>query len=275
MSVRPGPRDLPRKARLLGPSPRRIGHTVEIALFTIEDRPLERRRPGRPPKELQVLLVRREKEPWAGWWALPTAPVGVRESLQDAAFWALGRRAGLKGPIYLEQLRTYDDPHRNPIRRVIATAYMGLVAPTDKGEPGAEAAWFPVDQLPPPAIPGADRRFALDHDQILSDALQRLRNKVDYTLLAFSLLPEEFTMTELRQVYEAILDEDLGTYDERRKANFQRSIHLLNERVGRMMEARTGRFQPPLVKTGNKRKAARGPAADLYRFQGDITLITK
>lgn len=252
-----------------------VSHTVEIALFTIADRPPERRRPGRPPKELRVLLVRRSTEPWQGWWALPSAPVGVRESFQEAAYWELGRRVGLKGPIYLEQLRTYDDPYRNPLRRTIATAYMGLVAPTDYGPTAPDAAWFPVDHLPPAPVPGSDRRFALDHDQILSDALQRLRNKVDYTLLAFCLLPEEFTMSELRQVYEAILDEDLGTYDERRKANFQRSIHLLNERVGRLMEARTGQYQPPLVKTGKKRKGARGPAADLYRFQGDFTLITK
>lgn len=250
----------------------RADHTVDVALFTIDEKAPAKRWPGAPTKELQALLVQRARPPFAGCWALPGGYMDPHETLAAAALRELGEETGLAGGIYLEQLRTYDAVDRDPRRRTLSTAYIGLVPPDRKakvraGDDAGSAAWFPVDELP--------GRLAFDHGQILSDALQRLRNKVDYTLLAFRLLPEEFTMSELRHVYEAIHDEDLGTYDERKKANFQRSIHLLNERVGRMMAQRTGTIQTPLVKTGGKRKGARGPAADLYRFVGDITLVTK
>lgn len=241
-----------------------------VALFTIDDRPPGRRAPGQPPKELKVLLLGPEGD--SGAWRLPGGPVTGQDTLVRAALRTLGE--GVGPGIHLEQLRTYDDLDPGPPRTIVV-AHIGLVPPAvrEAVRPSSPATWVPVDEPPLPA-PGRLPLVA-GHARVLAEALQRLRNKVDYTLLAFQMLPEEFTMSELRQVYEAILGEDLGTSDERRKANFERSIRLLNERVGRLMEARTGVFQPPIVRTGRTRKGPRGPAAHLYRFVGDITLITK
>ena len=266
----------------------RADHTVDICVFSIGEKRPERIVPGEPFRELQVLLITRKGPPFEGMNAFPGGYLNLDETLIQAAHRELGEETGVSG-IYLEQLRTYDAVDRDPRRRTISTAFIGLVRPSlkDRVQAGSDAygaRWFPVDELlgqtsPEKAqtAPGK-RSLAFDHDQILRDAVERLRNKVDYTLLAFQLLPEEFTMSDLRQTYEAILGEDLGTFDEGKKANFQRSINRINERFGRESEATTGVRRGILIPTSRKapkRPGSRGPAGDLYRFAGCVTTVTK
>lgn len=201
-------------------------NTVDAVVFGIED--------GR----LVVLLIRRgrEKEPFYGHWALPGGFIKMDETLEEAVHRELEEETGLN--LYLEQLRTFGDPGRDPRGRVISTAFLALVPPTAvKGADDAdEAKWFPVDELPP---------LAFDHDKILAcgrKSLNRLAISPDSPI--GNLLPEEFTLTELQKVCEAIL----GPQDKR---------HFRN----RVLSA--GLVEP----TGNIRRGSHRPA-ELFRIKG-------
>nr|PZN61155.1 MAG: NUDIX hydrolase [Sphaerobacter thermophilus] len=181
--------------------------TVDIACFALVER------------ELQILLVRRLEAPFAGAWALPGGPVRADEPLDEAAQRILVDTTGLWG-VYLEQLYTFGDPGRDPRGRAISVAYYAILQPGAAGHPPrramrpgkgvAEAAWFPIDALPGP--------LALDHGRIASYARWRLAQKINYTPLAFYLLPERFTMADLRAVHEAVAGE---RYD---PSNFARQM---------------------------------------------------
>lgn len=181
--------------------------TVDIACFAlVEDR-------------LQLLLIRRLGEPFAGSWALPGGAVGADEPLDDAARRVLEEMTGVWG-LYLEQLYTFGDPGRDPRGRSISVAYYAILpaAPSGGMQRGsaragrgvADSAWYPHTHLP-----GA---LAFDHGRIAAYARWRLAQKIFYTPLAFYLLPEDFTMADLRRVYEAITGE---SYD---ASNFARQM---------------------------------------------------
>ena len=177
--------------------------TVDIVIFTIG------------AETLQVLLVKRGIPPFAGRWAIPGGFVLEDESLDDAALRELGEETGV-GDVYLEQLYTFGDPGRDPRGRVVTVAYYALIsadrAPPVAGTDAAEARWWPVAELP---------ALAFDHQRILDYAIERLRNKLEYTTVGFQLLPERFTLSELQGVYEAILGRRLD------KRNFRRKLALL------------------------------------------------
>jgi 8-oxo-dGTP diphosphatase len=173
--------------------------TVDVVLLTIRDR------------ALHVLLIRRLGTPFKGGYALPGGFVDEKESLDEAAARELCEETGVEN-IYLEQLYTFGDPRRDPRGRVVTVAYFALVPNTHllrAGTDAADAAWFPVTELP---------TLAFDHKQIVEYACQRLRNKLDYTNVGFELLPLKFTLTELQMVHEAILAQTLD------KRNFRRRI---------------------------------------------------
>lgn len=177
--------------------------TVDIVIFTL--------RGG----SLQVLLVKRGVPPFEGQYAIPGGFVREGESLEEAALRELYEEASVRN-VFLEQLYTFGDPKRDPRGRVITVAYYALIA-SDKlslvaGADAAEAQWAPVNDLPP---------LAFDHRSILDYAIERLRNKLEYTTVGFQLLPEKFTLGELQSVYEAILGRALD------KRNFRRKIALL------------------------------------------------
>jgi 8-oxo-dGTP diphosphatase len=175
--------------------------TVDIVLFTIRDR------------RLHLLLIRRLAKPFENRYALPGGFVREEESLDAAASRELREETGVD-KVYLEQLYTFGDPKRDPRGRVVTVAYYALVPHTQvlrAGTDAADAAWFPVTELPP---------LAFDHRKIVEYAHQRIRNKLDYTNVGFELLPDKFTLTELQLVHEAILDENLD------KRNFRRKIIL-------------------------------------------------
>ena len=177
--------------------------TVDIVIFTLRE------------GSLQVLLVKRGVPPFEGQYAIPGGFVRGDESLAEAALRELHEETGVRN-VFLEQLYTFGDPRRDPRGRVITVAYYALIA-SDKlslvaGTDAAEAQWFPTSSVPP---------LAFDHKSILDYALERLRNKLEYTTVGFQLLPEKFTLGELQAVYEAILGRSLD------KRNFRRKLALL------------------------------------------------
>ncbi len=176
--------------------------SVDIVIFAIRD------------AALQVLLIRRGVAPFKGRMAIPGGFVRENESLEQAAQRELGEETGV-GKVYLEQLYSFSEPRRDPRGRVITVAYYALI-PGDRllraGSDASSAVWCPVEKLPP---------LAFDHQSILCYALERLRNKLDYTTVGFQLLPRKFTLSELQRVYETILGRKLD------KRNFRKKMELL------------------------------------------------
>ena len=163
----------------------RVALSVDVACFALDE------------DVLKLLLVQRTSKPYAGYWALPGGIVGGRETLDAAAERTLMARAGLSVS-YLEQLYTFGDPDRDPRGRTVSVAYYALL-PQKENDPQAGAdvdalAWHRADALPP---------LAFDHMAIATYARRRLAQKISYTPLAFRLLPDYFTMADLRRVHEA------------------------------------------------------------------------
>lgn len=160
---------------------------------------------------LQVLLIRRGIAPFSGSWALPGGFVHMEETLDQAARRELEEETHLQN-VFLEQLYTFGTPARDPRGRVISVAYYALVRPDQHPATGdsdaAEAAWYPLEKLPP---------LAFDHAQILSTALDRLRGKIRYQPVGFELLPKKFTLGQLQALYEAILGRAIDKRNFRKK----------------------------------------------------------
>lgn len=166
-----------------------FGVTVDLVVLTV-----------RGP-ELSVLLVRRGRMPYQGRWALPGGFVDSDEGLVEAAARELSEETGLNGPIgHLEQLGTYGSPLRDPRGRVVTVGYLALLPNPPTPVPGtdnSEADWLAVATVRP-------HQLAFDHDVILADGLERARAKLEYTPLATAFCPAEFTVAQLREVYEAV-----------------------------------------------------------------------
>ena len=198
--------------------------TVDIVIFTIQQ------------GVLKVLLVKRRIPPFVGQFAIPGGFVLEDEDLERAALRELQEETGVSD-VYLEQLYSFGNPKRDPRGRVITIAYFALISADRKlqaGTDAAEAAWYPMDALP---------RLAFDHATILNYALERLRNKLEYTTVGFQLLPEKFTLTELQAVYEAILGKKLDKRNFRRKMSILKILKPLPEyRRGGQRPAQLYRF---------------------------------
>jgi 8-oxo-dGTP diphosphatase len=164
--------------------------TVDLVLLTI--------RAGR----LAALLIRRAIEPYQGRWALPGGFVLPDEDLDAAAVRELAEETGLANlPVHLEQLRTYGAPDRDPRQRVVTVAYLALgpdLPDPRAGSDADDARWVPVAEA------SRRRRLAFDHARILADGVERARSKLEYTPLASAFCADEFTVSELREVYETV-----------------------------------------------------------------------
>jgi len=173
--------------------------------------------------QLQVLLIKRRRDPFQGQWALPGGFVKVSdkgdqgEDLEVAAKRELLEEAGVKVD-YQEQLATFGKPKRDPRGRVVSVVYYALVRSTSHkakaGSDASSAAWWPVGE----AQKKLRELRSFDHHDILALALKRLRAKVRYKPIVFDLVPHEFTLSELQTVYEAVLDRPLD------KRNFRKRV---------------------------------------------------
>ena len=165
-----------------------VAVTVDLVVLTVR------------ADQLCVLVVRRGEEPFAGREALPGGFVHPYEDLADAAARELAEETGLApGAAHLEQLGSYGAPGRDPRMRVVTVAHLALVPdqPTPRaGTDAAAARWAPVAEV----LPG----LAFDHDRVLRDGVDRARAKLEYSPLAAAFCPPEFTVAELRRVYEAV-----------------------------------------------------------------------
>ncbi|WP_049563833.1 NUDIX hydrolase [Streptomyces sp. SBT349] len=164
---------------------------------------------------LCALTVRRGEEPFRGQWALPGGFVRAEEDLASAAARELAEETGLRAQdadsrpadAHLEQLATYGDPSRDPRMRVVSVAHLALApdlpAPTPGGDAGG-ARWMPVSRLLERPDGAPEEGLAFDHARILGDGVERARSKIEYSSLATAFCPAEFTVGELRRVYEAV-----------------------------------------------------------------------
>lgn len=198
---------------------------------------------------LNVALVRRKAKAARGQWALPGGFLLAGESGEQAAYRELAEETGLgKRGVRLEQLATYSDPRRDTEhdKRVISVAYLALAANLPEATAGTDAAdssWVPVEEA-------LRRRLAFDHAQILQDGVERARSKLEYSTLATSFLDREFTMRELRAVYEAVWGVTLDP------ANFHRKVTTTSGFVQGTGGERRGRGRPAALFTA-------GPAETL------------
>ncbi len=184
---------------------------VDTVLFTILD------------EKLHVLMIRREEHPCKGQLSLPGVFVGMEETLDAAAERALYQKTGLRG-IYLEQLYTWGAVERDPRMRIISVSYYALVPSSRIVLPAdGTAQFYPVDE-----ILTMTEGVAFDHREITAYGRERIRSKVNWSDIAFALVPEEFTLPQLQKVYEILLGQPLY------KANFRKKIAEKLEETDKM-----------------------------------------
>lgn len=173
---------------------------VDSVLFTIED------------GKLKVLLIKRNSQPYKGALALPGGFVLNGETTRQASLRVLEEKTGLKDHLYIEQLYTFDELRRDPRGRIVSVAYMGLA---ERGN-----LKFSLEgraQTPTLHSTGALNKLAFDHAHIIQYAVRRLRAKLEYTNVAFSLLSRQFTLNQLQKTYEVVLDRKLDKRNFRKK----------------------------------------------------------
>jgi len=194
---------------------------------------------------LLVLVVMRHQDPYLGYWSLPGTLVRQGESLESAAYRVLAEKIRVN-TLYLEQLYTFGGPHRDPREaptaydvRYLSVSHFALVRFEDAeliADGVSGIAWYPLAQVP---------QLAFDHNEILTYGYQRLRNKLEYSPIAFDVLPELFTLGDLYQLYVTVLGEGFSDY-----SNFRTRLLKLGF----------------LQDTGQKTSRGAGRPASLYRF---------
>ena len=220
-----------------------VAVTVDLVVLTVRE------------GTFQALTVRRGEEPYAGRWALPGGFLRPTEDLPTAAARELHEETGLTADrVHLEQLASYGAPDRDPRMRTVTVAYIALAAdlPTPTaGTDAADARWQPVEDLL------ESGRLAFDHTGILRDGVERARAKLEYTPLAAAFCPPEFTISELRRVYEVVWGTRLDPRNFHRKvtgaAGFVRETSATTTRDGGRPDraARAGEattLHPPLLR---------------------------
>lgn len=167
---------------------------------------------------IKVLLIQRGIEPFKGKWAFPGGFMNIDETVEECAKRELEEETGLKN-VSVEQFYTFSDVNRDPRERVITVAHYALVKLSEVkgGDDAASARWFSMDEVP---------SLAFDHDRILRMAVNRLKERIYFEPIGFELLPEVFTMTELQNLYKAILE---VTFDRRNFYNKMLKLGIIEE----------------------------------------------
>lgn len=191
--------------------PQKISLTVDIVVFTVMN------------NDLKILLIKRGTQPFKGMWAIPGGFVHTKEELHQAALRELQEETGVKD-IFLRKLTAYGKVGRDPRGRIVSIVYMALIdgekvklqATTD----AEHADWFSVYSMP---------KLAFDHKMIIDETLKELRYEIQTTNIAYQLLPEKFTLTEMQKAYEVILDKELDKRNFRKRISALEILKSLNE----------------------------------------------
>lgn len=189
--------------------------------------------------KLNILLFRKEEEPFKGYWMLPSNLLMVSETIEECARYTIDEMAGLND-IYLKQCNVFSKIDRLPNDRIVANSLIGLIDNQTlllkKVKRNYESAWFPINELP---------KMVYDHGDILKDTIGYLRKELTNVELLKKLFPSDFTMPELQAVFEEILGKELD------RRNFRKKIINLDI----------------LEDTGDKNNIKNGRPAKLYRFK--------
>ena len=247
----------------------KIDYTSDLLIFGIDSRVSSNVR-SLPKKYFSILLVKRNKEPFNDKWCLPGGYVNSNETSKEASSRILKKETGLIG-VYMQQVGIYDSINRDPRGRTISSSYMALIDRTIlKQDISNEAAWFDIEVLEKDnkisvrlcnqdeiisydvkkitidkktneyeyeVINKSD--LAFDHDQIIVKGIMDLRYKVNSTDIVFNLMPEEFTIGELKQVYSLLLGKELVN------SAFRRVIAPKIVETGKMVS--TGGHRPSML----------------------------
>ena len=167
---------------------------------------------------LSVLLIQRGGEPYKGCWAFPGGFMRIDEDAETGARRELKEETSLDAA-YIDQFGCFTDVDRDPRERVITIAFLALVRKTEVkgGDDAADARWFPISSVP---------SLAFDHDRILRVALRRLKESIHFKPVGFELLPEVFTMPQLQNLYESILEVN---FDRRNFSSKMLKLGILQE----------------------------------------------
>ena len=217
----------------------KLSMTADTLIFSVADEEVGNYR-KLPEKKFSVLLVKRNSYPFKDKWCLPGGFVRIDETLDDAAKRILKTETNLKD-IYMEQLYTFGDVNRDPRMRIVSVSYMALVDKNRlRDHLSNNASWFTMHILEDEKeiqvtfdntienfsitiekklkdqttdryeyIVKKNSMLAFDHAKVIVSGISRLKNKVGYTDIVFNMMPEDFTLGELQQVYEVILDKKL------------------------------------------------------------------
>jgi len=189
--------------------------------------------------KLNVLLFRKEEDPFKGYWMLPSNLLMVSETIEECARYTIDEMAGLND-IYLKQCNVFSKIDRLPNDRIVANSLIGLIDNQTlllkKVKRNYDSAWFPINELP---------KMVYDHGDILKDTIGYLRKELTNVELLKKLFPSDFTMPELQAVFEEILGKELD------RRNFRKKIINLDI----------------LEDTGDKNNIKNGRPAKLYRFK--------
>lgn len=216
-----------------------VFYTTDLLIFGIDSRKTSNTR-SLPKKYFSILLVKRNKEPFINSWCLPGGYINISETSKEASNRVLTKETGLTD-VYMQQLKVNDEVARDPRGRTISVSYMALIDRTLlKDSLREEACWFDIEveeqedlytikltnteetisyQTKRNAIDLKseeynynvieDNNLAFDHAKLIVEGIMELRNKVNNTDIVFNLMPQEFTIGELKQVYELLLNKPL------------------------------------------------------------------
>lgn len=177
--------------------------------------------------KLQLLLIKRDEEPFNNMWSLPGGFVAESENFEDTLRAKVKEKTGYSN-VYMEQLYTFGDVDRDPRGRIISVAYLGLISDdnsfTLSDEKNKETVWATL--IPQKVdnkytfnlyVCGETISLAFDHNKIVETTLERIANKIWYTNIAFKLLPEEFTLLDAKKIFEIFLCKNINNFHRRSK----------------------------------------------------------